>query len=193
MNDEGGVIVCAWPDKESEPKIPLTYGPEVMCGMEYQVASHMLWEGMEKEAFEIVNTIRDRFDGIVRNPWNEFECGSNYARSLASFALILAASGFEYDLGKHYIGFTPHVYGKDPFKGFFSVADGWGIFCQYPDRCEIRVLYGKLKLKSVKVPLQKATYIEAGEQKISFEESKEQIFFQDLIEIKEGECLTIRK
>ena len=193
MNDEGGVIVCAWPDKEKEPKIPLTYGPEVMCVMEYQAASHMLWEGMEKEAFEIVNTIRDRFDGIVRNPWNEFECGSNYARSLASFALILAASGFEYDLGKQYIGFTPHVQGKDPFKGFFSVADGWGIFCQYPDRCEIRVLYGNLKLKSVKVPLQKAAHAEAGNKKIVFKESKEQIFFQDLIEIKEGECLTIRK
>ena len=83
--------------------------------------------------------------------------------------------------------------GKDPFKGFFSVADGWGIFCQYPDRCEIRVLYGNLKLKSVKVPLQKAAHAEAGNKKIVFKESKEQIFFQDLIEIKEGECLTIRK
>lgn len=152
MNDEGGVMVCVWPEGRREPKIPLTYGPEVMCGMEYQVASHMIWEGMTEKGFAIVKTIRDRFDGVVRNPWNEFECGSNYARSLASFALILAAGGFAYDLGRGFLGFDPKVE-KEHFHGFFSVASGWGVYHQTETEACIELLYGELALQSVKVPL----------------------------------------
>src|SRR5699024_7343399 len=92
LNDEAGVKICAWPDDADKPFIPITYSDEVFNGMEYQVATHMIQEGMLSEGFEIVKGIRDRFDGENRNPWNEFECGSNYARSLASFALIPAIS-----------------------------------------------------------------------------------------------------
>ena len=52
---------------------------------------------MSNDRFEgvtVVKAVRDRHDGIRRNPWNEFECGSNYARSMASYALLNAFSGF---------------------------------------------------------------------------------------------------
>jgi len=59
------------------------------------------------EGLEIVAAIRDRYDGEKRNPWNEFECGSNYARSMANYALLLAMSGFEYNMAEGRIGFDP--------------------------------------------------------------------------------------
>ena len=40
----------------------------------------------------------DRYDGEKRNTFNEMECGSNYARSMASYSLIPAFSGFTYDM-----------------------------------------------------------------------------------------------
>ena len=43
---------------------------------------------MTEEGFRVVKAVRDRFDGEKRNLWNEFECGSNNARSMASYALI---------------------------------------------------------------------------------------------------------
>jgi hypothetical protein len=45
---------------------------------------------------EIIMAIRARYDGLKRNPFNEAECGHHYARAMASWAAILALSGFEY-------------------------------------------------------------------------------------------------
>ena len=51
------------------------------------------------------------------NPWNEIECGSNYARSMSSYSLLLSLSGFEYDMAKGYVGFSPKINEKN-FKCF---------------------------------------------------------------------------
>lgn len=148
LNDEGGVRVCAWPKEAQMPVIPITYSNEVMCGMEYQVASHMIQEGLLEEGFEIVRAVRDRFDGERRNPWNEFECGSNYARSMASYALIPAISGFVYDLHEKMIGFNPK-WKTDSFHTFWSVDTGWGEFSCTETSCILTVLYGTLALKKL--------------------------------------------
>jgi len=39
---------------------------------------------------KVVKAIRDRHDGLKRNPFNEPECGHNYARSMASWNVLLA-------------------------------------------------------------------------------------------------------
>lgn len=125
--------------------IPITYSNEVMCGMEYQAASHMIWEGMIEEGLAIVKAVRERFDGERRNPWNEFECGSNYARSMASYALIPSISGMTYDMSKGYIGFAPRS-NEDSFETFWSVDSGWGSFSQEKETAKLEVLYGRLTL-----------------------------------------------
>jgi non-lysosomal glucosylceramidase len=111
MNDEGGVVICDWPEGVYKPVVPTPYCEETMYGFEYQAAIHMIQEGMVEEGLEIVRVIRSRFDGEKRNPWNEFECGSNYARSMASYALLNALSGFSYDMVKGRIGFKPVISG----------------------------------------------------------------------------------
>jgi len=40
--------------------------------------------------------IRARYDGQRRNPFDEAECGHHYARAMASWAAILALTGFHY-------------------------------------------------------------------------------------------------
>ena len=126
LNDEAAVLICAFPN--DKPVIAVPYAEEAMNGFEYQAACHMIQEGMVDEGLEIVRAIRDRYDGTRRNPWNEFECGSNYARSMASYSLLLAYSGFEYDMvGKH-IGFRP-VTDVRPFNCFWSLGESWGEVC----------------------------------------------------------------
>ena len=99
LNDEKGVLICTWPHN-NKPAIPITYNSETMTGFEYAFAVQLAAEGFVDQAIEVTQAIRDRFDGRKRNPWNEIECGSNYARSMTAYGLIPALSGFTYDRRK---------------------------------------------------------------------------------------------
>jgi uncharacterized protein (DUF608 family) len=95
LNDEACLLVCTYPRGE-RPKFPFPYFSEVMNGMEYAAGVHMLYEGMEDEGLRVLENIRARYDGRKRNPFNEQECGDHYARSLASWGGVLAATGFQF-------------------------------------------------------------------------------------------------
>jgi hypothetical protein len=95
LGDEAGLLLCTWP-RGGKPTLPFVYSDEVWTGIEYQVASHLIWEGYVEEGLQIVEAVRSRYDGRTRNPWNEYECGSYYARAMASYALLMAYSGFRY-------------------------------------------------------------------------------------------------
>ncbi|MCB0022318.1 MAG: hypothetical protein KDD91_04730, partial [Caldilinea sp.] len=79
LNDEGGLVICAWPEGSTKPTIPAPYSQETMNGFEYSAAIHMIMDGLVDEGMTCVAALRKRYDGERRNPWNEFECGSNYA------------------------------------------------------------------------------------------------------------------
>lgn len=147
LDDEAGVVICAWPEGARKPAVPLTYAEETMTGFEYAVAAHMIGEGLVEEGLEIVAAVRDRYDGTRRNPWNEFECGSNYARSMASYALLPALSGFEFDLTRGHIGFSP-VAGAEPFRCMWSLDSAWGTYDRRGNHVALRVEGGTLVLRS---------------------------------------------
>ena len=154
MKDESGLLVCSWP-KGEQMRVPGGfdgYFNECMNGFEYQVAGHMIWEGMIEEGFMIVNTINDRYHAAKRNPWNEIEAGDHYARSMASYGVFLAACGFEYNGPKRSIGFAPKVL-PDNFKAAFTTSSGWGVFTQKRYQSKqvhsIGLKYGTLQLKSL--------------------------------------------
>lgn len=126
IDEEGGVIMCEWPEGTLKPAIPLTYAQECMDGMQYQTASHMIWEGMLEQGETIVKAVREKYRGDNRNPWCEIECGSYYARSMASYALLLSYSGFTCDLDQGILGFRPRRRcADDSFTSFWSAGSGW--------------------------------------------------------------------
>ena len=124
LNDDAGTMICTWP-KGGMPWPPVTYAFECMIGFEYQAGAHMIYEGFLQEGLTVCRAIRDRHDGLKRNPWNEFECGSHYARSMANYAYILALSGFRYSAVEKRMELAPKVYADD-FRCFFSVDSGYG-------------------------------------------------------------------
>jgi hypothetical protein len=100
-----------------------------------------------------VQAVRDRHDGYRRNPWNEVECGHHYARSMSSWALLLALSGQLGDLGHGSLRFSPVMDAStDPnrFQCFWSNGRAWGRYTQRRDnesaawQPEIEVLGGDL-------------------------------------------------
>ncbi|NOU62436.1 hypothetical protein GC096_00050 [Paenibacillus sp. LMG 31461] len=160
LGDEGGLVICTWPEGISKPAIPLTYNTETMTGFEYQAASHMIQEGFIEEGVSIVQAIRNRYDGEKRNPWNEIECGSNYARSMASYSLLQAFSGFEYNMVTGMIGFNPVQSEEGIFRTFWSLDAGWGTFEKREEQICLQILGGQLNLKVFKLPVEQLMAIE---------------------------------
>ena len=88
VGHEEGLLMASWP--KGRLKTPFPYFGEVMTGFEYVAAAEMIFQGMDAAAEKVVLAIRDRHDGLKRNPFSEPECGHNYARSMAAWNCLLA-------------------------------------------------------------------------------------------------------
>lgn len=123
LGDEGGLLLCTWP-QGGELSLPFVYSNEVWTGIEYQVASHLMRMGCVEEGLEIVRTLRSRYDGRVRNPFDEYECGHWYARAMASYSLLQGLGGIRYDAVDKILYIEPRIAGD--FHSFFSTEGAWG-------------------------------------------------------------------
>ena len=148
LGDEGGLLLCTWP-KGDELSLPFVYSNEVWTGIEYQVASHLMLEGLVEEGLEIVQTCRNRYDGIIRNPFNEYECGSWYARALASYGLIQGLTGIRYDAVDKTLYVDSRV--GDTFKAFLATETGFGNVGLKQGRPFVEMKSGDLDVKRIVV------------------------------------------
>jgi uncharacterized protein (DUF608 family) len=152
LNGEAGLLLCSWPHG-GRPRFPFVYSDEVWTGIEYQVAAHLIYEGAVAEGLELVAAVQARHDGIRRNPWDEVECGHHYARSMASWALLTALSGFQCDMSGGTISFAPALGAStqpDEFRCFWSCGRGWGTYTQRRDASgawvpDVQVLGGDMR------------------------------------------------
>ena len=149
IDDEQGTVICSYPDGAEVPAIPISYCEETMTGFEYALAGLMIAEGYISEGESIVKAVRDRYDGEKRNPWNELECGCNYARSMASYALMPIYSGFTFDMTENHIGFNPI---NRVGKYLFSICESWGTVEFDSKSCRLSVLGEALELNSISIP-----------------------------------------
>jgi hypothetical protein len=156
LNDESALVLCTWP-RGGRPRFPFGYSDEVWTGVEYQVASSLIYEGLLDEALVLVDAVRSRHDGYRRNPWSESEAGHHYARSLASYGLITAMLGFKVDLPRGVIRFDPKFTGRN-FCCFWSHGKGWGGGFKGSDKkgeatAEVLVIEGTLGATRIEAPV----------------------------------------
>lgn len=122
MGDESAILMASYPEGK-RPKFPFPYYYEVMTGFEYTAAVGMIYEGMEEEGLQAIADIRNRYTGNQRNPFNEAECGHHYARAMASWAALLALTGF------HYSAVTKELNLSDRLgRYFWSNGSSWGTY-----------------------------------------------------------------
>ncbi len=149
LNDDGGLVLCSWPDGNRE-LTPFPYADEVWTGVEYQVATSLIRAGLVEEGLEIVEAVRKRYAGYNRNPYAEIESGFYYARALSSWSVLLALSGFEYDGVDHIISFNPAINAEN-FNTFWSCGSGWGNYTQTVAGVELEVDFGELGLRELSI------------------------------------------
>ena len=149
--EHAGLLNCTWP-KGNRPEKPILYCDEVFTGVEYEIASLLLYEGMYELAMKIIKAIRRRYDGTRMNPWNEIECGDHYVRAMSSWSLLEAALGYRYSAPSATLEFTPNLPLKE-IKGFFITPSGWGTLYkkvnQKNEEYKILTKYGNVIIKNL--------------------------------------------
>ena len=174
--------------------IPIPYSGETQNGYEYAAAIQMVQAGLVREGMTAVAAIRDRYDGEKRNPWNEFECGSNYARSMATYSLLNTFAGFQFNMVKGEIGFNPIRPKAGKFRCFWSLDSGWGEFEMKAGSAEVRLLYGGLTLNALDLPFaakKKISSVTLGRRKVAFTQDGGTVRFTRAAEIKTGQALRV--
>ena len=160
MDKESGLIMASWP--KGRLKIPFPYFAESMSGFEYTAAVGMLYEGQVSNGLKSIRSIRERYDGEKRNPFDEPECGHHYARAMASWSSVLAVSGFQYSGIDKSLLFT-----SSPGTYFWSNGYSWGTMqieqLNSGRKATLRVLHGELQLSSLQL---------SGMKKLIFEKSE---------------------
>jgi uncharacterized protein (DUF608 family) len=159
--DEGGLLLCTWP-KGGALALPFVYSNEVWTGIEYQVASHLLLLGHVEAGLDIVRAARDRYDGRVRNPFNEYECGHWYARAMSSYALLQGLSGARYDAVDRILYLQPAL--KGDFRCFLATATGYGTTGLKRGQPFLEVKAGTIDCREIKLmPRAQASRAATGE------------------------------
>ena len=126
--------------------LPFVYSDEVWTGIEHQVATHLMLMGRVKEGLDILRASRNRYDGRVRNPFNEYECGHWYARALASYGYLQCLTGVRFDAVEK----TLYVDSKvGDFTCFLSTETGFGTVTLKNGAIHIKETYGKLPVGKV--------------------------------------------
>jgi len=147
MGSDGGLLLCSWP-KGGALSLPFPYSNEVWTGFEYQVASHLMLMNESGKGLDIVKAARDRYDGRVRNPFNEYECGHWYARAMSSYGLLQGLTGVRFDAvdGTMYIDSR-----MGDFTSFISTETGFGNVGLKTGKPFINVAYGDITVKKFDV------------------------------------------
>lgn len=140
------MLLCTWPNG-GELSLPFVYSNEVWTGFEYQVASHLMLTGHVEEGLQIVRAARDRYDGRVRNPFNEYECGHWYARAMASYGLIQGLTGVRYDAVEQVLYLAPRIPGD--FRAFLATAFGYGTVGVRDGKPFLEVTHGTIRVERI--------------------------------------------
>ncbi len=142
LGNESALLMASYP-RGNRPARPFPYFNEVMTGFEYTAAANMIYAGLRDEAVQVVSDIRARYDGAKRSPFDEAECGHHYARAMASFGLIMAWSGQQYNALSGELVFntmTPHS------KTFWATGHAWGTLEYQHNQYVLTIYAGVLHL-----------------------------------------------
>lgn len=186
--DEPGLVLCSWPNG-GKPHFPFVYSDEVWTGIEYQVATLLVYQGKVDEAVELVSAVRRRFDGIRRSPWSEMECGFYYTRAMASWGLLIAMSGFECDASRGIMRFMPQ---QEKGQFFWAMKGAWGSVNFETNSVELKPGFGNLTLNAISIPgAERAQGISLNGARLDFENKNGTLELAETVRLTADDVLKI--
>ncbi len=189
-NDEPGLVACTWP-VGSKPDNAFPYAGEVWSGIEYQVATSLIFAGLLEEGLTITEGVRSRYAGSNRNPYAEIESGRYSARAMASWGVYQAMAGYQYDGTSGEMRFSP---AEDvlPMRFFWSAGSGWGTLEVSRAEISLTCLHGSLELEKLVLAGRSffvfREFLPSHDVDVRYHNGSLQIGFNDNISLAEGEA-----
>ena len=94
LADESALLMASYPRERPAESVPVLQRGDDRLRV-HRRRRHALRRA-DRRGAAVIRAIRARYDGRKRNPFDEAECGHHYARAMASWAAVLALSGFHY-------------------------------------------------------------------------------------------------
>ncbi|MCF8226725.1 MAG: hypothetical protein K9J30_12680 [Bacteroidales bacterium] len=192
-NDEPGLVICSWSHGD-KPLLPFVYSDEVWTGIEYQVATSLIFTGMVEKGLNITKAVRSRYDGSNRNPFAEIESGRYYARAMSSWGVYQAMSGYSYDGIRESMKFSPAV-DVLPMRFFWSTGSGWGTINVARGGIYLDCHHGQLEIEELVLEGRSffvfREYVPSHDAKTRYTENRLSIFFPKDFLLEEGEVFSM--
>ncbi|RKT87063.1 Uncharacterized protein, contains GBA2_N and DUF608 domains [Saccharopolyspora antimicrobica] len=200
-DDVPALIMCTWPKgggDEAGENWSTSYFNEAWHGIEYQVAAHLIAEGMLDEGLAIARSVHDRYAPLRRNPYNEIECSDHYARSMASFGVYTSLLGFEHHGPRGRLGFAPKITPEN-FAAAFTTAEGWGLYRQQRTDSErsstVELRHGRLNLTTLAldaISAEPRAWLDGEEVPVSADPERPLLTFPDGLTLTAGQELRVQ-
>jgi len=104
--------------------------------------------GNVKEGLDIVRASRNRYDGRIRNPFNEYECGHWYARALSSYGYFQCLTGVRFDAVEKILYIDSKI---GDFTSFISTETGFGTVTLTKGKAKLDVVFGKIPVEKITI------------------------------------------
>ncbi len=164
-------------------------------GVEFAVASHMLYEKLFDEAKNILKTVHERYE-VSGYYWNHIEWGTHYMRALSSWSIVLGIEGLVYNAIENKLLISPIT---AELKWIITLPGAWGQLIVNEKRLVIEVKFGVLKVKELIIEHRKikekhniVVNVSRGEvESISIDENKLIVRFRDIVEFRESDRIEI--
>ncbi|BFH72064.1 hypothetical protein SJAV_00080 [Sulfurisphaera javensis] len=153
LKEGEGTINGAYPDNyrpfgreyENPLKIKASIQQDTpWSGVEFYLASHLIYEKMIDEAKKVLKEVYDRY-ALAGNFWNHWEWGAHYSRPLSSLLIIPAYFGIRFD-GKK-LSFDP----VNEIEWIILLPDFWGKAIFTGKELRIQLIEGKIEVEEIEV------------------------------------------
>ncbi|NOU35764.1 MAG: hypothetical protein HOO88_03195 [Kiritimatiellaceae bacterium] len=148
-----GLRNCQWPqDKffhQIDKDIWVDQANTCWTGVELEMASFLIYEGMLDEGLMLIKNVDDRYrkNGMY---FDHQEYGGHYFRPMSAWSIINAMAGLGIKHGEY--TFAPKLNRAD-VKLFFAAPDTYGHFIRTSGSVKIKTAGGELKIKKLTVEL----------------------------------------
>jgi len=192
MEPGEGIYNCRWPEDKWLHPVPdscwFDQANTYWTGVELAFASFLIYEGMVKEGFDLVEAVDRRYRKAGR-AWDHQEWGGHYYRGMSAWAVVNAALGFSACNGRY--TFAPKV-GDNECKLFFAINGAYGHFERSGQKIRISLASGALAVHELHlgVDAKKAT-TDAGTADVRRDNGKLVLEFDNPVQLETGKAIEI--